>query len=320
MIKKVIFLLILIVGTSCSLVKKTAINSSADIMRDGSPVINQEGSWENFKESAPANLTMIEGFWFADQSNTTFLSLLIKGYAGLAFGVQETLALEDQLLDRESSAAKMRAIEYYTKAYDYGLIFMKLKGISEKEFLTNDAPAILPKKLAAHLDEEDRLAAFYFAQAWGGLINLQRTNVALLSGLGAVKAMMDWVCHDNMDFEMGSCRLFYAVYEAGRPAMLGGNLDKGRELFLKMIKTAPLNLLARVSYIQFYIVPTMDETLYAKEAEFLKKEFLLWKESLNVGTRKKQNMKYVKNKEYNLFNSIAKKRFEIIEKFKKDIF
>ena len=102
--------------------------------------------------------------------------------------------------------------------------------------------------------------------------------------------------------------------------MLGGNPQKGRELFEKYIDSSPLNLLARVSFIQFYIIPMMDETLYAKQAEFLKKEFLLWEESLNLGTRKKQNQKYVENKDFNLFNSIAKKRFEIIEKHKKDIF
>jgi hypothetical protein len=318
--KLAILITTMIIGTSCSLVKTTAINSTAGIMQDGSGVLNQQGDWEQFRSSASASLTMLEGFWFADQSNTKLLSLLIKGYGGLGFGVNETLALDDQLADREDSSAKLSAIRNYTKSYDFGIRFMQEKGISEKQLHDKNGANLIPKLLKENLNEDDKIAAFYFAQSWGGLINLQRANVSLLSKLPNVKAIMDWVCKDDMDFEFGSCKLFYAFYEAGRPVMLGGNPQKGRELFEKYIDSSPLNLLARVSFIQFYIIPMMDETLYAKQAEFLKKEFLLWEESLNLGTRKKQNQKYVENKDFNLFNSIAKKRFEIIEKHKKDIF
>lgn len=320
MFKYAILLTTIFIGSSCSLVKTTAIKSTAGIMKDGSGVINEQGDWDSFRASATSSLTMMEGFWFADKSNTDLLALLVKGFGGLAFGVNETIALEDQLADNDESVAKKAAIRNYTKAYDYGILFMKEKGISQKQLNDKEGKTLLPKLLDQNLSDQDKVAAFYFAQSWGGLINLQRTNVSLMSKLSNVKAIMDWVCKDNMDFELGSCKLFYAVYEAGRPAMLGGNLQKGKALFESHIKNSPLNLLARVSFIQYYVIPTMDETLYAQQAEFLKKEFLLWEESLNLGTRKKQNIKYVKNKNFNLFNSIAKKRFEIIEKYKKDIF
>lgn len=318
---KIAFLLLTaIVGTSCSLVKTTAIRSTTSIMQDGSGVVNHEGDWHNFKNSAPANLTTLEGFWYADQANTDLMALLIKGHAGLGFGVYETKALDDQLQDKDESKSKMKAIIHYTKAYDYGIRYMKEKGISESQLNDREAKSKLPTLLDEHLDEDDMIAAFYFAQAWGGLINLQRTNVALMSKLSTIKALMDWVCRKDANFEYGSCKLFYAVYEAGRPAMLGGNLQKGKKIFLDFIKGSPLNLLARVSFIQYYIIPTMDEVLYAEQAQFLKKELHLWEETLNLGTRKKSNSKYLKNSELNLFNSIAKKRFEIIEKNKKEIF
>lgn len=320
MAKFVIFFLTAIIGTSCSMIRRTALRTTTAIMQEGSGFINYEGSWDNFQKSAPANLTTLEGFWFADQSNTDLLALLIKGHAGLGFGVYETQALDDQLKDKDKSEAKDKAIQHYTKAYDYGIRYMQEKGITEENLLDREAATSLVKILNEKLNEEDMIATFYFAQAWGGLINLQRTNVALMSKLGSIKVLMDWVCGKNPNFELGSCNLFYAVYEAGRPAMLGGNLQKGRDIFEKFIKNSPLNLLARVSFIQYYIVPTMDETLYAQHAEFLKRELVLWEETLNLGTRKKTNRKYLKNKEFNLFNSIAKKRFEIIEKNKDEIF
>lgn len=320
MAKLVFFFLTVFIGTSCSLVKTTAIHSTTKIMHDGSGVINREGDWNNFKKSAPANLTTLEGFWFADKDNAELLSLLIKGHAGLGFGVYETLALDDQLKDEDESLAKKRAIIHYTKAYDYGIRFMQEKGISKSQLNDREAKNKLSKLLDDKLSDDDMIATFYFAQAWGGLINLQRTNVSLMSKLGTVKSLMDWVCAKDANFEYGSCKLFYAVYEAGRPAMLGGNLQKGKQIFLDYIKSYPLNLLARVSFIQYYVIPTMDETLYAEQSEFLKKEILLWEQTLNLGTRKKTNQKYLKNSEFNLFNSIAKERFEIIEKNKKEIF
>ncbi len=320
MTKLVIFLLTALIGSSCSLVKTTAIRSTTGIMQDGSGVVNHEGDWHNLKKAAPANLTTLEGFWYADQNNTDLMALLIKGHAGLGFGVYETKALDDQLQDKDASQAKKKAIIHYTKAYDYGIRFMKEKGISASQLNDREAKSKLPKILDDKLDEDDMIATFYFAQAWGGLINLQRTNVALLSKLPTIKVLMDWVCGKDANFEFGSCKLFYAVYEAGRPAMLGGNLQKGKKLFLEFINSAPLNLLARVSFIQYYIIPTMDEVLYAEHAQFLKKELMLWEGTLNLGTRKKTNLKYLKKSEFNLFNSIAKKRFEIIEKNKKEIF
>lgn len=320
MLKMGILFTTIIIGSSCSLVKKSAINTTASIMQDGSTEINSEANWDFFKQAAPANLKTIEGFWYADQSNTKLLGMLIKGYGGFAFGVNETEFLQDHFLDKSPSQHKRDAIWFYTKAYDYGLKYLAEKGIGLEDLNPQFAQKKLPQMLSKNLSDDDLVTIFYFAQAFGGLINLQKNNVSLIAKLPVVKSMMDWVCKNNPKIENGSCQLFYAVYESSRPPMLGGDLEKGRELFHNYIKEYPYNLLARVSFIQYYIVPTMDDTLYAEQAEFLTKEFIYWEQSQNEGDRSSLNEKYVKHRDLNLFNSIAKKRFEIIEKNKKDIF
>jgi len=205
-------------------------------MNEGSAELNTEPNWSFFQAATPANLKMIEGLWYAQQDNEDLLSLLVKGYGGFGYGVSETLYLEDQLADNDIEKNKYDAISYYTKSFDYGIKYMAEKGIDYKELAANDAPIMLPAKLDDKLDEDDMIAVFYMAQAWGGLINLQRDNVVLMSQLGNVKTLMDWVCKQDPEFEYGSCQLFYAFYEAGRPAMIGGNLEKGKQLFLKYIE------------------------------------------------------------------------------------
>jgi hypothetical protein len=320
MLKICILFTTIIIGSSCSLIKKSAIGTTASIIQDGSAEINTEANWDFFKQAAPASLKTIEGFWYADQKNEKLLAMLIKGYAGYAFGVNETDYLQDHFVDKPNSLHKKNAIWFYTKAYDYGLQFLKLKGINSDDLTPQMAEKKLPELLSKKLNDDDLIAVFYFAQAYGGLINLQKTNVSLISKLPVIKSMMDWVCHKSPNIENGSCQLFYAVYESSRPAMLGGDLEKGRELFLKYIKDYPYNLLARVSFIQYYIVPTMDDTLYAQQVEFLNKEFIYLEQAQNEGDRSKLNIKYLEHRDLNLFNSIAKKRLEIIEKHKKDIF
>lgn len=317
---KAILMFPIIFGVSCSSVNRIALNSTAKIMAQGADQMNHEPNWHLFQSSVPANIKMIESMSFADPENLRFLGMLAKAYGGYAFGVHETLYLDDFLADKWSGFHKDQAVSAYTKALNYGLDYFELKGIERELVFSKDAAKELPKRLDDKMDEEDLSAVFYTAQSLGGLINLQKSNMALLGSLGAVKAMMDWVCEDNMDFELGSCRLFYAVYEAGRPPMMGGDLERGKKLFLEFIEKYPLNLLGRITYIQHYVIPMMDEVEYARQREKLIKEFAEWEKVKNAGETSPGAKKYRAASRFNLFNAIARERFKIIEKRKNNIF
>lgn len=318
--RKLFISLLVVISISCSMVKSIGVKSTASLLRSGVDEINTEANFKVFKKSAIPNLKVLESLWFTQQDNEDLLTLLIKGYGGLAFGVSETKFLDDYLKGEDESLNRNQAIYHYSKAFQYGLKFFEEKGITEKELFAKEAPLKIKEFLDDRMDENDMTAVFYFAQSWGGMINLQRGDVKLMSNLGTVKSLMDWVCSKDPEFELGSCSLFYAVYEAGRPAMLGGSLEKGKLIFEKMIKKYPYNLLAQVSFIQFYIIPTIDEVLYAKAIEILDKELLNFEGVKNYSQRKSGTIKFLKHPEYNLFNSIALKRLEIIKKNKNEIF
>jgi hypothetical protein len=311
----VFFLPFLLMITSCSL-QKLALRSSTPIFEKSANGIMGEGNWDFFKDSSPGNLKFMELLWEQDQANIHLLPVLSKSYAGYSFGVAETLFLEDELNNVDDSFWRKQAITFYTRALDYGLIYLEHKNLTRKDLLNHDEE-VLKRKLQG-MQKEDASALLYTAQSWGSLINLQKDNVALISHVPKVKLIFDRVCELQPDIDANACDLFYAQYESSRPRMLGGDPQKGEKLFLEAIKKHPENLLLRVNYIQYVILPHMDAEKYEKEAVSLRQEFE------RIDNLNRDNLEdvspYKNHKGLNLFNSIAKKRFSIIEKLKNKIF
>jgi hypothetical protein len=320
MVRELILLLMTtILATGCSMVQKIGLSATGSLLEKANKEMVREADMDFFEKSAPGNIQLMEGLWYSDQENETLISNLIKAHGGYGFAVAETQHLPYQLQD-EDSVYKTQAISHYTKALDFGIKFFALKGI-DWNLLSNPTKVdTLIGKLQDELDEDDMTAVFYMAQSWGGLINLQRTNTALMGQLSNVKALMDWVCSKDPEFEYGSCHLFYGMYEAGRPAILGGNLEKGKKIFEDFIKKYPYNLFARVAYIQYYVIPVMDDVIYANQAEVLFKEFKEWSKQLNKGRDLQAKSIYRKHSQFNLYNAVAKKRFENIHKLRDEIF
>lgn len=312
----VVYLLpILLAVSSCSL-QKMALRSSTPVFEKTSDSMMKEGNWDFFRKSSPGNLKFLELLYDQDPDNLRLLSVLIKSYSGYAFGVKETLVFQDELSGIEDSSHKKEALFFYTRTFDYGLFYLNKKGISSKDLLSNDEEAL--KKKIRKLDEDDVNALLYTAQAWGSLINLQKDNIALVGQVPKVKMLFDRVCEIKPDIDQNVCDIFYAQYEVSRPKMLGGNPEKGEQLFLAAIAKYPMNLLIRVTYLQFYVVPLMDEEKYEEQAKVLRLEFQKFSD-LNRDSLENVSP-YKDATKLNLFNSIAKKRFEIIEQNKKKIF
>jgi hypothetical protein len=302
---------------SCTSLQNWSLRSASDIFRRAGDQLTRENSWEFFRDSSPGNLKFLEVLYLQDRDNTNLLGVLVKGFAGYAFAVPETLAFGDELAGVEESRWKKEAILFYTRAFDYGLDYLQKKNIDRKDLLTLDEKK-LEQRFSKELSKKDYAPVLFTAQAWGSLINLQKDNVALVSQIPKVKLIFDWVCGKEPNIENGVCDIFYAQYEASRPRMLGGNPEKAEELFLKAIKARPHHLLMRVAYIQYMLIPGFEQDKYESISKDLKIEFDQWKDHNRDNL---ENVSAYKNDgEINIFNAIAKKRFDLIEKYKKKIF
>jgi hypothetical protein len=240
--------------SSCALVNKVAVKATSNIIGEGSDELLTEGNWHFFDQAVPANLKLMEGLWYGDQGNEKLLELLIKGYSAYAFASMETKALKDLIEENDNSFHIDQTIITYEKAIFYGLQFLKLKGITESDFYDKTFSTKLAKIFDESFGKEDHIAIFYFAQALGSSINIQRQNVKKMAYLSHVKSMLKWVCAKDPSLERGSCGFFNAVIEASTPTLLGGSQAKARVNFKQVIKEQPYNLLARLSFIQYNII------------------------------------------------------------------
>ena len=99
--------------------------------------------------------------------------------------------------------------------------------------------------------------------------------------------------------------------------MLGGDPVLGKKKFLAAIKKWPKNWLVRQSFVQFHSVPMMEEDDFEEQLRFFKtyapnlEESKIWRGY--KFSRPKKN--YI-----SVYNLIAIKRMEIIEKYRDDIF
>ncbi len=301
------------------MMKNMAVGTTSDVMYDATTEIETEKNWEMFRTGAPANLKMMEGLLSMQPDNKNLLAGLVKGYTGYAFGVDETLAMDDQFAGKSVSINRSLAIANYSKGLTYGLRYLSKEGVSLEELRSkvNEDGAVtkmLDSKLSS--DSRDLEVVIFTAQALGALINLQKNDLSLVAQLPLVKGMFDWVCAKNPEINFGTCGVFEGAFQAGRPRALGGNPEKGKKVFLDTIKKYPDNALIRASFIQFYLLPLEDEEGYKEQARELEKgQEALWKASSwsPKGATPPADRMW-------LYRAIGLKRFEIIKKYEKKHF
>jgi hypothetical protein len=309
---------ILILLFSCSSVKKLAINQSASLFKDAAKGVNKESSYDFFKESTLPNLKTLEGLHFANPENESLLVLLIKGYTGYAFGIVETENYSDLLFENTDTQGVAKLKAAYTRAIDYGIKYFELKGIKPEDLFKRSGSEKVLKAFKGTEDSDEKNALFYTAQALGGIVSLEKQNMYLLTTANLIKTMVDIVCNKDKNFENGACNMFYGAYEASRPKMMGGGLEKAKGYFLKVIEKYPDNLLAQLTYMQYYLLPKGEKKIFNRNMRKLSRRFETFDQINNFGDKIKGPEQLDEN--FNLFNAIAYERYKKLEKIKNKLF
>ena len=319
---KVLSLLTLLLLTSCGGVQKIAVGTTGSLMYEATKGLESEGNWHNFKVGTLPNLLLVEGLLILKPTDTELLVTAIKGYTGYAFGVNETEYLTDYFEEKDNSTHKKQAIYNYAKAFSYGRTLLSESGVSWDDLVKSQnkdggVERLLEENLS---DNKQNLEGVLFsAQALGGLINLQKTDMSLIALLPIVKGMFDWVCNKDPNINFGTCQIFYGTYEAARPKMLGGNPQKGKKIFLKLIKENPHNWLARIAFVQYYILPMSEEDDYKEQKFFLETASRKLDKELTGNPIRKLDDAF-STPRLRLYQSLAVKRYSIIKKYEEDLF
>ena len=246
---------------SCS-VSKIASDMTAGIFKEGAPVFEQEGDVETAEISGLAMIKTLEVFNYQNPSNKTYLNLLARSYATYAFGFFETRMVQYQFSDPEKYQMYFdRAKGFYKKGKSFASDLFHRKDPTLISALAKDLD--LTRKRVSHYDRHDIDPLFWFAFNWGSYINLSKDDITVVADLPLVEAMMAQILKVYPGFFYGGPNIFYGVYYASRPAMLGGNPVKAKESFEAAAQTTDgKNLMVFALEAQFLAVQTMDRALF----------------------------------------------------------
>ncbi len=317
--------LLMALMSSCGTIQKLAVGASSDLLYEASTSLEAEDNWETFKESIPGNLKLMEVLLSVKPEDEKLLVNLTKGYAGYAFGVNETLFLKDLYPDQKDfSIHKEQAIINYSKAVKYGLEFLRVKGISHGDLSLNMRKNEgISNLLEKHLGGSDHhyTGVLFTAQALAGLINLYgKDKMALAGQLPIAKGLFDWVCKKDPKISFGACDIFYGSYEVSRPF---GNRSKGALKFKNFFKDYPHNWLGRMVFAQYFIFEGGEEEDWNKQKSFMERASKLHQKKVKWMPNYKTH-KVFSNPNLGFFQAMALKRFEILKeivlKNKDDIF
>lgn len=316
-----LFLAVFVFLSSCAGLRRLGVGMSSPIIYQATGEQMSEGDWDYFRESTPASLKLVETMLVAAPNNSDLLATLTKGHTGYAYGVLETLYLNDKFAER-GSTWHHQAIAGYARALNFGMRYLKKRGITfdrlrKSERAKGGVVTFLDRRLKNSLRDVE--VVFFSAQSIIGMINLQKSDISMVGNVGVAKGMFDWVCSKRKNFNFNACDIFYASYYSSRPRMLGGNPAKGRKIFERLMKQHPENWLARVAFVENYIIPMGEENLYKKQRRFLKRAVVRHSKSLRWSSKDPTGLKKEKNKA-RLYRAIAVRRFRNIDRHYKELF
>lgn len=250
-------LLLLLLAPGCSLNKLVADNMSGTF-RDATVAFNREGSARHAREAAPALLKMLDGFIVSSPENRDLLLEGAEMNATFAFGLVEE---EDPAWARE----------LYRKALDYGRRALEGEDRALAATLaTKDEKAVRAAVAKVEAGDDDTIAPlFWTAFAWGGLINVSRTDQRAIADLPKVVAVMERLAAVAPDFYHAGPHLFLAVYCSSRGSMLGGDVGKSALHFGEVTRrTGGRYLIAEVLCARSYCVALGEKKPDLARTEF----------------------------------------------------
>lgn len=255
-------LTVCVIGFSACSPSKIASDLTSGIFKVGAPIFEQEGDVDTAEVSGLAMIKTLEVFNFQNPSNKNYLNLLARSYATYAFGFFETRMVQYQFKEPDKyNMYADRAKNFYKKGKLYGMDLLKRKDEGLVKAMSKGLDHVR-KKMNGYARHEIE-PVFWTAFNWGSFINLSKDDITVVADLPIVEAMMARIVQVYPGFYFGAPHLFYGVYYASRPAMLGGDPKKALTSFENAAKvTQGRNLMVYALQAQFLAVQTMDRGLF----------------------------------------------------------
>jgi hypothetical protein len=236
--------------SSCaSTLDRVALRSTADLLARGRVASLDEPDFQLAKDAMPAQVKLVETLIAAAPDDRNLRRLAAEAFGGGAF-----LFLED--------GDPARAKGFYLRGRDHALAALALKsqfaGLAARPL--DEFTAAL--KSATKDDVPD---LFWAGFGWGGFVNLSKDDASALADLPKVVALMTRVSELDPAFHFAGADLFFGVYYASRPVLLGGNPKKAQEAFSRArLSVKDEYLMTDVLDARWHAVAVQDKELFTQ--------------------------------------------------------
>jgi len=277
---------LLLAVSSCSL-NQIVIRQMEPILRQSSYALYEESDLQLAEQALTANLKLVEGLLKSDPENEELLLLLAQGYAGYALGFVE---------DTDPERARI----FYLRARDYALRILR----KDKAFINAENNGLEELTRLVNSYNQSKVAPLFWAGfAGAGYLNLDLGNPMALMELPKIQLFMDRVEALNPSFYYGAVYLYQGSVLGMKPIIMGGNPQKAKEYFDRNLELNQNKfLLAYIYMAKYYAAKVLDEELfdqYLKAVEEAPADII---------------------PEMTLISQIAKRKAELLNKSKEDIF
>ncbi|NNN04383.1 MAG: hypothetical protein HKL90_00645 [Elusimicrobia bacterium] len=235
--------------SGCAAVDRMGVSATRDALVRGRTSVLDEPDYDLAREAAPAQMKLIETLLASAPRDRGLLRLAAESFGGGAF-----LFYED--------AAPARAKGLYRRGRDFALAALArrtaLRGLADKPL--DDVTTALE---AATVDDAPDL--FWAAFCWAGEINLSRDDPAEVADLPKAAALMARAAALEPGYHFDGTDLFFGIYYASRPPLLGGDPKKALKSFEAARKsTQDRYLMNSVMEARWYAVAAQDKDLFKK--------------------------------------------------------
>ena len=240
---------LLLVFGGCAPTKPARVTAVAYTAEDVFIAAAKQSDPTIVRAGTPAYLMLVDGLIEAYPDNSKLLTAGCQAYTAYASSFVEDT-------DPENAAA------LYAKAKHYGF-----RALSKKQDFQQVVAGNLDEFVAflKQYNKQDVPSLFWTASAWGKWISLNLDSVEALADMAMLEATMWKILELDDSFYYGSPHLLMAVYFAGRPEIIGGNINKSKEHFDKAFSLGADKLLsAKVLFARYYAVRLRDRVLFAK--------------------------------------------------------
>jgi len=247
---------------ACSLTEFAA-NGVVRVTDRAAPAVQESWDYEFARDTLPSGILRLEGMFRVVPDNEDLLLQLVRAYSAYAYGFIEDDMEEAELAgdwDRADDL-RARAVLFYQRAVMFAKRLFRMHDESFDEVFARGPEAFASWVRETFDDEEDVPILFWTGYAWG--LSVRAGDPSALVDLPIARTLVDRSVELDPSYFHYAGMTFQAAIEASIPEPMGGNPQRGRELFERVLELTDRRAHAvQLNYARSYAVNTNDRELY----------------------------------------------------------